>query len=129
MQSTVDVDVFSGDVTGLRRTQKGDHVGNIKGLAKLTNRYAFGKAGLTFGGRVHAFVDLFAVDSARSDAVDVDPEFPNIARQSLRPCMHRSLGSIGRADAAMRLRAPALRYDPAGGLAGLLETGLIRPRT
>src|SRR6266849_2633297 len=91
-QAAVDVDALAADVAGLGRAQEGDQVRHVAGIAEVAERDVAGELLLVFSRGVQSLIDLLAVDAPGRQAVHGDAVTADVARQPLRPRVHRGLG-------------------------------------
>src|SRR5260370_1400299 len=89
-QAAVDGNHRPGDVARERRGEKADQVRDVRGLAVLAHRDVLFALALAKLGRVVA-QDLLADDAPGRHAVHRDAVLSDLARQPLRPGMHRRL--------------------------------------
>src|SRR5262245_383784 len=91
-EAAVHVDALAGDVARLRRAEERDEIRHVAGIAEVAERDLARELRLVLGRRMEALVDLLAVDAPRCEAVHGDAVAAHIAREPLRPRMHRGLG-------------------------------------
>ena len=99
MHAPMYIQALAGNVARFFRRQEGDEAGNIFRIAEIPHRYVErSKRGLIFWRRMHALVNLLAVNAPRADAVHRDALFRQLAGNAFRPNMHPRLGDIRSVD-------------------------------